>query len=84
MKSRINKIINWQGKEYAHIVENEPFEFCDICAFGDLCQKVLSKEIDYNNSPMIICDELSKETNDDFSFFIEANKAENYCNNRNK
>lgn len=84
MKARINKIITWQGKEYAHIIEDEPFEFCDICSFRDICSKVLTKEVSYENSPMPICNKLSEEADTHFAFFIEANKAEDYCNRRNR
>lgn len=84
MKARINKIIIWQGKEYAHIVEDEPWQFCDICDFGDLCSKVICKELAYENSPMPICNKLSEEANTHFAFFIKADKAESYCNRMNK
>lgn len=84
MKARINKIITWQGKEYAHIIEDEPFEFCDICVFRDICPKVLTKQLAFENSPMPICNKLSEEADTHFAFFIEANKAEDYCNRRNR
>lgn len=81
MKARINKIITWQGKEYAHIIEDEPWQFCDICDFGDLCSKVIRKELAYEDSPMPICEKLSEEANTHFAFFLDANKAEHYCKN---
>lgn len=81
MKAKIYKIINWKGKEYAYIIEDEPWEFCDICSFRDICSKVLTKELLYEDSPMLICNKLSKESNTHFSFFIEADKAEHYCKN---
>ena len=81
MKARINKIITWQGKEYAHIIEDNPFSFCDICDFGDLCSKVLAKELTFEDSPMSICEKLSEEANTHFAFFLDANKAEHYCKN---
>lgn len=84
MKARINKIITWQDKEYAHIVEDEPFQFCDICDFGDLCSKVLRKELAFEDSPMPICEKLSEEADTHFAFFIRADKAKDYCNMRNK
>lgn len=84
MKAKIYKIINWQGKEYAHIIEDEPWQFCDICDFRDLCPKVLTKELAFEDSPMPICEKLSEEANTHFAFFLDANKAEDYCNRRNK
>lgn len=84
MKARINKIITWQEKEYAHIIEDEPYPFCDLCSFSDICQKVLTKELAHEDSPMPICEKLSEEANTHYAFFIEANKAEGYCNRRNK
>ena len=79
MKARINKIITWQNKEYAHIVEDEPFQFCDICDFGDLCSKVLTKELAFKDSPMPICRKLSEEANTHFAFFRDTDDAEEYC-----
>ena len=84
MKARINKIITWQGKEYAHIIEDEPFEFCDICSFRDICSKVLTKEVSYENSPMSICNKLSEEADTHFTFFRNIDDAEKYCKNINK
>ena len=84
MKARINKIINWKEKEYAHIIEDEPNQFCDLCAFSELCGKVNSKELPYEESPMAICAHLCLEANDThFAMFIEASKAENYIKARN-
>ena len=84
MKARINKIITWKGKEYAHIVEDEPNEFCDLCAFSNICGKVLTKEVSYEQSPMPICVHLCLEANDThYAMFIEAEKAEKYVNARN-
>ena len=80
MGRRINKLINYKGKEYAHIIEDEPAPFCDFCVFSDLCEKVLRKELEYNNSPMSICSDLCEKENTNFGFFIESNKAEKYCN----
>jgi len=80
MYARINKLINWNGKEYAHIIENEPAPFCDLCAFGDICQKVLTKELAYEDSPMKICNDVCEEANNThFAFFIDSSKAERYC-----
>lgn len=79
MKARISKIITWQDKEYAHIIEDDPFPFCDICDFRDLCSKVLTKELAFKDSPMPICEKLSEEANTHFAFFLDANKAEYYC-----
>lgn len=84
MKARINKIITWQGKEYAHIIEDTPNEFCNLCAFSELCEKVLTKELLFENTPMKTCSDISEEANTHFSFFIEASKAKGYCNRRNK
>lgn len=58
---KVNKIITWKGKQYVHIIADEPAPFCDFCAFGDECQKVLYGEITYDDSPMKMCDELCKE-----------------------
>ena len=82
MKARINKIITWQGKEYAHIIEDKPWQFCDICDFGDLCSKVIRKELAYEDSPMPICNKLSEESNTHFAFFRNVNDAEKYCKNK--
>lgn len=85
MKARINKIINWNGKEYAHIVEDKPAPFCDFCAFSELCSKVLSKELEYEKSPMKVCEDLCyTEEPIDFAFFIEASKAESYIRGANE
>jgi len=84
MKARINKIITWQNKEYAHIVEDEPFQFCDICDFGDLCSKVLRKELAFEDSPMPICEKLSEEADTHFAFFRKVDDAEKYCKRINK
>lgn len=83
IKARINKIITWNNKEYAHIIENELSEFCDLCSFRDICAKVLQKKLAFEDSPMKICQELCDAENTHFAFFIEANKAENYCNKMN-
>lgn len=78
MKSRVNKLINWHGKEYAHIIEDAPFQFCDICVFSKLCSKVLHKELAFEDSPMPICERLCDEANTHFAFFIGADKVEYY------
>ena len=69
MKSHINKIINWKGKEYAHIIEDTPAPFCDFCAFSEICQKVLYKELAFEDSPMKICSELCDVENTHFAYF---------------
>lgn len=84
MSVRINKIINWKGKEYAHIIEDDPNQFCDLCSFREECAKVLSKELLFDNSPMKICDELCKEENTHFAMFIENGTADSYVQGRNK
>ena len=79
MKAKINKIITWKDKEYAHIIEDESAPFCDLCAFSEECSKVLCKKLAYEDSPMLICDKLCKEAGDvHYAFFIDANKAEYY------
>ena len=77
--SRINKIITWDGKEYAHVIETEPSSFCDQCVFSDLCQKVLYRELAVEDSPMKVCNDLCTKENTHFAFFMEANRAEDYC-----
>lgn len=76
--SRINKIINWKGKEYAHIIESEPAPFCDFCVFRNECQKVLTKQLSFEDSPLRICSDLCDAENTSYAFFMEAGKAENY------
>ena len=83
MIARINKIINWDGKEYAQVIEDHPAQFCDLCALSEICQKVLYKELEYENSPMKICSDLCNEEQTNFAMFIEANDAERYVNSRN-
>lgn len=70
MKSKIGKIINWKGKEYAYLIDEEPAEFCDCCVFRKECAMVLSKELAYEESPMKICSDLSEEFNTNFANFI--------------
>ena len=84
MTSRINKIITWQGKEYAHIIEDEPNQFCDLCTFGDLCHKVLINQIAFENSPMKLCEELCELENTHYAMFIPAEVAETYCKHINE
>ena len=84
MISRINKIINWDGKEYAHIIETRPSQFCDLCALSNWCEKVIDRELAYDESPMKICSELCDAENTHFAMFIEADKAEEYVLNINK
>ena len=38
---KINKIIEYKGQQYEHIIEDAPAQFCDFCAFGDICPLVL-------------------------------------------
>lgn len=83
MKARINKIINWQGKEYAHVIEDEPSQFCDLCAFNKLCWKVVSNELSFNNSPMKVCNDLCDKENTHFAMFVEASEAQDYIKKRN-
>ena len=80
--SRINKIINWNGKEYAHIIEDKPAPFCDFCVFCEECRKVIFQQVDVKDSPMNICRELCDAENTHYAFFMEANKAEKYCKAR--
>ena len=79
MKTRINKLITYNNKEYAHIIEDEPNQFCDLCAFFELCTKVIQKELAFEDSPMKICGDLCDAENTHFAFFIESDKAEHYC-----
>ena len=84
IKARINKIITWDNKEYAHIIEDEPSEFCDICTFRDLCMKVIQKKLAFEDSPMKKCEELCDAEDTHFAFFIDSSRAEDYCNRFNK
>jgi len=80
---RINKYVKWGDKEYAHIIEEEPAEFCSMCALCDICSQVAQKKITFDNSPMAMCDELCSAENTNYAFFIESDKAEAYCNKMN-
>jgi len=82
-KAVISKIIKWEGKEYAHIIEDTPNEFCDLCAFSELCAKVLTKELLFENTPMRMCSDICEEANTHYGFFIDASKAENYVKSVN-
>ena len=83
-KARINKIIKYNGKEYAHIIEPEPNQFCDLCCFSKTCSNVLNGALDYHESPMCICSELCNEADTDFAMFIESEIAKDYINAINK
>lgn len=87
MKARINKLINYKGKEYAHIIEKDPAPFCDFCVFSDLCTNVLKDPFIFEDSPMKICEDLCDEANTTYGFFINSDGAENYIkhiNNENR
>ena len=83
MSTRINKIINWDGKEYAHIIEDNPNQFCDLCVFSDLCQKVILKKLAFEESPMKICEELCSKENTNYAMFLESDVAKRYINRIN-
>ena len=83
MSAIINKIIIWHDKEYAHIIEDKPCDFCDLCAFSKLCYNVLSGKVSISDTPMEKCGELCNEEHTDYAFFIEADKAENYIKSMN-
>lgn len=78
MAKRVNTFITWKGKEYAHIIGDEPDQYCDMCAFSNICSQVITKKIHYDNSPMVICEQLSTKENTNFSFFVESEHAKNY------
>ena len=85
MKARINKLITWDNKEYAHIIEDEPNQFCDLCSFSELCGKVVRKELAFEDSPMKLCEELCYEADDThYAMFIPSEVAENYCKHINE
>lgn len=78
MSARINKYITWNEKEYAHIIEDKPNQFCDLCAFGEICQKVLLKTLEFSESPMKVCEELCDAENTHFAMFVPGEVAEKY------
>ncbi len=82
MKARINKLIIWDGKEYAHIIEDEPNQFCDLCSFSELCGKVVRKELAFEDSPMKLCEELCKP-DIHYAMFIPSEVAESYIKHVN-
>lgn len=82
MSSRISKIVNYQGKEYAHIVEDDPAPFCDFCIFSEDCSKTIST-MNIANSPLQLCESCSKEAKSSMGFFIEACRAEKYVDAMN-
>ncbi len=84
MKARIDRIINWKGKDYAHVVEDTLTEFCSLCSFQDVCEKVVSHEVPVDESPMKICQNISDELNINTAFFMDAVEAEGYVQRVNK
>lgn len=77
--NRVNKYVKWEDKEYAHLIGDEPAQYCDMCAFRDTCSQVITKKIRYDDSPMTICEKLSEEENTNYSFFVESKDAERWC-----
>ena len=69
---KINKIIEYKGQQYEHVIEDHPNQFCDFCAFGNICPLVLWRELDFNESPMKICEQLCDEAGTGFAYFRES------------
>jgi hypothetical protein len=84
MRLRISKVINWDGKEYAFVVDSEPNEFCDFCAFSVLCSEVVRHKRTIEESPMKICMELADAENTNYCNFISNDRAQEYVDNMNK
>lgn len=81
MKVRLNKLVNYAGKEYGHLIGSKANQYCDMCALKDECGKVLSKEIPYENSSMAICARVCEEENTHFAFFVESKDVKRWCDN---
>lgn len=79
MSVTILKTITYNGREYSFVQHDEPLPFCDFCEFSKICQKVLFNQLDYELSPMKICDKIGCS----MGMFIPAENAEGYVNSVN-
>ena len=67
----IGKIITYKGKEYQYVFDSVPDQYCDFCAFSEICSEVIQHKRDVEDSPMPLFNELSEEFNTYFANFKE-------------